>query len=114
MLPIKTKRIYEPAAPEDGFRLLVMRLWPRGVRKEAVSAWQKELGPSVALLKGFRSGDVNWEEYRKRYIAEFYAKTDLLDWVRAKAREGPVTLLCGCADESRCHRSLLRELVLKT
>lgn len=112
-IQIKTKRIYEPASADDGFRLLIMRLWPRGVRKDAVSAWEKELGPSLELLKAFRSGAADWEQYRKRYLDEVSTKRQILDWVRAKASDGTVTLLCGCQDESHCHRTLLQGLVLK-
>ena len=85
MLHIETKRIYDPPAQEDGFRLLVMRRWPRGVGKNAVDAWEKELGPSVPLLTGFRSGNVDWDEYRKRYLEEVGNKADLIEWVKKKA-----------------------------
>ena len=54
-MPFRTKRIYDPASPEDGFRLLTMRLWPRGVSKDKVSDWEKELGPSTELLGDYRS-----------------------------------------------------------
>src|SRR5262245_4672101 len=105
------KRVYEPASPEDGFRLLIMRLWPRGIRKTHVSAWEKELGPSPALLRGFLDKKVSWPEYVKRYRAEMRAKPDLLRAWSERGRREKLTLLCGCKDESHCHRSLLRELL---
>ena len=72
-MAILTKRIYDPADPSDGFRLLVMRLWPRGIRKDLVSAWEKELGPSRKLLDDFHAG-IPWAEYRMRYHDEMRAK----------------------------------------
>ena len=111
-MAILTKRIYDPADPGDGFRLLVMRLWPRGIRKAHVSAWEKELGPSRKLLDDFHAG-IPWAEYRMRYLDEMRAKPDLLgQWAERAARE-TITLLCGCKDESRCHRSLLRDVLGK-
>lgn len=108
---VRTKRVYEPRSAEDGYRLLIMRKWPRGVRKDAVDAWDKELGPSLALLAGFRQGSVPWPEYVRRYTAEMRSKPAVLRAVADRARTETVTLLCGCAEEARCHRSLLKRLV---
>lgn len=113
-MPIGTKRIYDPAEPEDGYRLLVMRLWPRGVRKERVSEWQPELGPSRSLLKAFQSGTADWEAYSRAYLREMSSKPDLVEAVRARAVTGTVTLLCSCRDENRCHRTLLKGIVEAT
>jgi uncharacterized protein YeaO (DUF488 family) len=109
--PLLTKRIYEPAAPADGTRVLVMRLWPRGIRKERVQLWLRDLGPSVPLLRAFRAGAVPWPEYRRRYLAELEggAAQEALAALRARLGDGPVTLLCGCPDERHCHRTLLRD-----
>ncbi len=87
-----------------------MRLWPRGVRKTRVDRWLKELGPSLPLLRAFRGGDVGWAQYRRRYLAGLASPPAqaALSEVRALAQRRPVTLLCGCADETRCHRTLLR------
>ena len=107
---IRTRRVYEASDPADGTRVLVMRLWPRGVRKERVDRWLRELGPVVPLLRAFRAGTIGWREYRRRYLAglERPAAGVQLAEVRALARKGRVTLLCGCADAERCHRSLLQ------
>lgn len=110
-MPIRTKRIYDTAEPEDGYRLLIMRLWPRGIRKERVSEWQPELGPSRPLLKAFQSGAVDWEGYTRVYVGEMATKRELLDAVRARTSAGTVTLLCSCRDENRCHRRLLKGLL---
>jgi len=110
MARIATKRVYEPAAPADGARVLVMRLWPRGVRKSRVHRWLRELGPVPELMRGFLAGRVPWAEYRRRYLAGLArpeARAQLAE-VRALARRGPVTLLCWCPDPARCHRSLLQ------
>ena len=108
---VRIKRVYDPPGAEDGHRLLIMRKWPRGVRREAVDAWDKELGPSLALLAGFRQGAVPWPEYVRRYTAEMRRKPAGLRAVADRARTETVTLLCGCAEEARCHRSLLKRLV---
>lgn len=111
---IRSKRVYEPPAAGDGTRVLIMRLWPRGIRKTRVDVWLKELGPVLPLLRAFRGGAIGWTEYRRRYLtglARPEAQAALAE-VRARARRGPVTLLCGCADETRCHRALLRKYLL--
>lgn len=108
---IRTKRVYEPATPADGVRVLIMRLWPRGIGKRRVHHWLRELGPVLELLRAFRSGRLTWQQYRRRYLAGLRrpeARAQLAE-VRALARRGPVTLLCGCPIEGRCHRSLLRD-----
>ena len=111
---IVTKRIYAPPAPEDGHRVLIMRLWPRGIRKERVDVWLKELGPIPTLLREFLDERITWAQYVPRYLAGLGRPEaqQAIDEVRRRAREGRVTLLCGCADEARCHRSLLRAYLL--
>jgi uncharacterized protein YeaO (DUF488 family) len=111
---IVTKRIYAAAAADDGYRVLIMRLWPRGIRKERVDAWLKELGPVSTLLRDFLDERITWEKYVPRYLAglERPEAQEAIVEVRRRAREGRVTLLCGCADEARCHRSLLRAYLL--
>ena len=107
---IGTKRVYDPPSPDDGERWLIMRLWPRGVRKDAADRWEKELGPSTGLLLAYRAGRFDWEEFARRYRAEMGAKPELLEELSSRSRRRTVTLLCGCEDESRCHRTLLKEL----
>ena len=107
---IRTRRVYDPASRADGTRVLIMRLWPRGIRKSRVDLWLRELGPVVELLRAFRGGQVDWTEYRRRYLAGLRhaeAQAQVAE-VRRLARAGTVTLLCGCPDERRCHRTLLR------
>ena len=111
---IAAKRIYEPPSASEGRRVLIMRLWPRGIRKSRVDVWLKELGPILPLMRAFRGGRIGWAEYRRRYLAGLdrpEAQTPLAA-VRAAAKTGTVTLFCGCPDENRCHRSLLRAYLL--
>jgi ribokinase len=108
---IRTKRIYDPPSPEDGYRLLVMRMWPRGVVKAAVDAWEKDLGPSRDLLTSFRAGNVSWEGLAARYREEMSARGELVDRYRDLVRRQTITLLCSCHDEARCHRTLLKEIL---
>lgn len=107
---LRTRRIYAPAEAGDGTRILIMRLWPRGIRKDRVDVWLKELGPVKPLLRDFLDKNVKWEGYVPRYLAGLErpeaqaAVAEALGYAKA----GPVTLLCGCADENRCHRTLLK------
>jgi uncharacterized protein YeaO (DUF488 family) len=110
-MTLRTKRVSDLPSPDDGERLLVMRIWPRGVRKDAVDGWQKELAPGVGLLRDYQSGRVEWAEFARRYRAEMRRHRELIAGLARRSRKGNVTLLCGCKDESRCHRSLLKELV---
>src|SRR4051812_45962224 len=92
---IRLKRAYEEPSPEDGTRILVQRLWPRGVGKDeaAIDLWLKEIGPSTELRQWFGHGPDRWEEFRKRYWAELDQKGDLLDDLKQKVKEGPVTFV---------------------
>ena len=111
---ISTRRVYDPSSRDDGTRVLVMRLWPRGIRKDRVDVWLKELGPVVPLLRAFLDEKITWAQYRPRYLKglERPEAQEQLAIVRGAAKKGRVTLLCGCADETRCHRSLLRAYLL--
>ena len=113
---ITTKRIYEPAGADDGTRVLIMRLWPRGIRKDRVTMWRKELGPVKELLRDFLDKKIDWPTYTRRYLAglERPEAQEAIAEVRVLAEQGQVTLLCGCADETHCHRSLLEEYLRST
>ena len=111
---IATKRVYEPAAPADGTRVLIMRYWPRGIRREKVDRWLRDLAPVIPLLRAFLDGKITWAQYRPRYLAGLRRPEAqaALAQVRALARRRRVTLLCGCADPQRCHRTLLQRHLL--
>ena len=108
---IKTKRVYEPADPSDGHRLLIMRRWPRGIKKTAVDSWEPDLGPSLPLLNDYRRGNIDWPTLADRYRQEMAGRPEALAKAAALAQAGDVTLLCGCQDETRCHRMLLKEIL---
>ena len=112
---LTTRRIYEEPRAGEGERILVMRLWPRGNAKSKVDRWLRELAPVLPLMRGFRSGKIPWDDYRRQYVAGL-ARPEAQAHVEEAlelARSGPVTLLCGCPDERRCHRSLLHDYLTK-
>ena len=106
---IRSKRVYDAPARSDGLRVLVMRLWPRGIRKSAVDLWLKDLGAEVANLRAWKAGRLGWPEMRRRYLAGLRREpaARALKRLRGLARRRTVTLLCSCEDPARCHRSLL-------
>ena len=110
---VKAKRIYEKPARGDGLRVLVMRLWPRGIRKQAVDLWLKDLGADVSNLRAWKAGRLDWPEMRKRYLAGLKepVAAAALAQLEALACRRVVTVLCSCEAESRCHRGILRALL---
>lgn len=111
---VRLKRAYEPAAPEDGTRILIDRLWPRGVAKAdaALDHWMKDIAPSTELRKWFGHDPAKWDEFRRRYAEEVRGHRDLLDQLRSLARDGLVTLVYSAHDEAHNDAVVLRELVL--
>lgn len=97
---IRTKRVYEPATPADGVRFLVDRLWPRGIKKDALrnDGWLKEVAPSDGLRRWFNHNPARWLEFRRRYFAELDQRADALRPILNAARHGPVTLLFAARD----------------
>lgn len=112
---IRLKRAYEPAAPDDGTRVLVDRLWPRGVSKvdAALDRWAKELAPSTELRQWFGHDPARWEEFRRRYAEELHQHPEQLEELRALARHGLLTLVYGAHDEAHNDAVVLREVLLK-
>ncbi len=108
-MAVRTKRVYDAPAGSDGLRVLVMRLWPRGIRRDTVDLWLKDLGAEVANLRAWKAGRLGWPEMRRRYLAGLRRDpaADALERLRALARRRTVTLLCSCEDAARCHRGLL-------
>jgi uncharacterized protein YeaO (DUF488 family) len=111
---VKLKRAYEPPAPGDGVRVLVDRLWPRGVSKTdaALDQWMKEIAPSTELRKWFGHDPERWEEFGRRYVVELRANDELLGQLRALARQGPVTLVYSAHDEAHNDAIVLRDVLL--
>ncbi len=111
---VKLKRAYEPHNKADGTRVLVDRLWPRGVKKAdaALDHWLKELAPSTELRKWFGHDPARWAEFRHRYTDEVHRHPDQLETLRGLARKGLVTLVYSAHDEEHNDALVLRDLVL--
>lgn len=114
MADIQTKRVYEAADPHDGFRVLVDRVWPRGMTKEQAQAnlWLKDVAPSTALRKWFAHDRTKWDVFKRRYFAELDARPDSVAELRAEMKKGRVTLLFSARD-TECNQAVaLREYLL--
>jgi uncharacterized protein YeaO (DUF488 family) len=111
---LQIKRAYEPAAPHDGERYLVDRLWPRGVKKEtlALAGWLKEVAPSRKLRQWFGHEPERWSEFRRRYRLELTANQPALQPLRAALQRGPVMLVYSAHDEVHNQAVVLREFLL--
>ena len=113
-MPVRTKRIYDPPEPGDGTRILVMRIYPRGVRRDAFHEWRKELGTAPELIKAWKAQKITWARLSQRFKAQMrddpQAQASLQDLAR-RARSERLTLLCSCGDERHCHRSLLQGMI---
>lgn len=112
---IQIKRAYEKPLLDDGIRILVDRLWPRGLTKKAagVDKWAKEIAPSTQLRKWFAHDPKHWKEFRRRYTAELQEKSEKLEEIRRLARENPITLVYGARDEVHNGAVVLRELLIR-
>ncbi len=112
---LKIKRAYEPKEPTDGERILIDRLWPRGVSKAeaGIDVWMKDMGPSTELRKWFGHDPEKWEEFKKRYLEELSSpeKTRLLEDIAQRARKGTVTLIYSAKDTEHSDVKVLEELI---
>ncbi len=108
------KRAYEPPSAEDGTRILIDRLWPRGVSKAdaALDRWMKEIAPSAELRRWFGHDPARWDEFRRRYVEELHRNAELLGELRSLARQGMVTLVYSAHDEVHNDAIVLRDLLL--
>ena len=110
---ITCKRVYEEAREEDGYRVLVDRLWPRGLKKSdvAMDAWNKSLAPSTTLRKAFHSETIDFAEFSRQYRAELATQTDEIAQLAERARAGQVTLLYGAKNTEQNHARVLAEVL---
>jgi len=111
---IKLKRSYEPAASDDGRRILIDRLWPRGMTKAKaqLDQWVKDLAPSSELRQWHAHDPSRWEEFRRRYAEEVRMHSEQLEELRALARPAPLTLVYSACDEVRNNAVALRDFLL--
>jgi uncharacterized protein YeaO (DUF488 family) len=110
---LRAKSVYDPPEPSDGSRVLATRYWPRGVPKAAADEYVRALSPSEELLRSFKEGRIDWWAFRKGYLEEMKgpeAQAEIRRLARLTATR-PLTVICVCKDASRCHRSLLVELI---
>jgi uncharacterized protein YeaO (DUF488 family) len=110
-MPIDLKGAYDPPAQSDGRRILVDRVWPRGIAKDdlQIDAWLKDLAPSTELRKWFGHDPAKWDEFRKRYARELEQRSDELEELLEKARAGRVTLIFSAKDTRHNNAVALRE-----
>ena len=112
---IQIKRVYDPVEASDGFRYLVDRLWPRGVKKEdlPLKGWAKNLAPSDTLRRLYHSERIGWEEFRERYIFELDADPEAWSPMAGLALRKKVTLLTATRDTKQNHALVLRDYLLQ-
>src|SRR5690348_10516314 len=110
---IRVKRVYEAPSRKDGFRILVDRLWPRGLTKEraAVDLWLKDVAPSPELRKWFAHDPAKWEQFERRYWAELRQHEDAVGLLRQRIKAGPVTFVYAARDEAHNGALALKEFL---
>jgi len=110
---IKVKRIYDPPSPDDGKRILIDRLWPRGMKKEEahIDQWLKEISPSNELRKWYSHDPAKWPEFKKRYRAEISKEMELLKRIKNEGKKGTVTLLFSTKELELNNAVALKEII---
>ena len=111
---VRLKRAYEPPSADDGARILVDRLWPRAISKQALALdqWMKDIAPSTELRRWFGHDPGRWHEFCRRYAAEVHEHQDLLEELRAHARKARITLVFSARDEMHNDAVALRSFIL--
>lgn len=112
-MKLQIKRVYEAPAGDDGKRILVDRLWPRGLSRDkaAIDTWIKEVAPSNELRRWYNHEPAKWEEFRKRYLHELEGKTELVTELRKEIGKGPATLLCAAKDAAHSNARVLADAI---
>jgi uncharacterized protein YeaO (DUF488 family) len=110
---MKIKRVYEKPEKDDGIRILVDRLWPRGLTKEkaGIDLWLKDIAPSTELRKWFDHDPEKWKEFRKRYSEELKKNEEQVSLLKDQIKKGTVTLVYGAKDEEHNEALVLKELI---
>lgn len=114
-MDVRLKRAYEPARASDGYRVLIDRLWPRGVSREEarLGEWTRELAPTGELRRWFGHDPARFEEFRRRYAEELALQESKLNELRRRARDGTVTLVYGARDTEHNDAVVLAEILQK-
>jgi uncharacterized protein YeaO (DUF488 family) len=109
----KIKRVYDPVSPDDGKRILIDRLWPRGIKKEKahIDEWLKEIAPSHELRKWYSHDPAKWDEFKKRYKKELAGEQELLKKIKAEGRKQTVTLLFSSKELELNNAAALKEML---
>lgn len=112
-MDVRVKRAYEPVSPGDGYRVLIDRLWPRGISRDRahLDAWEKDLSPRTDLREWFGHDPGRFDEFRRRYIEELRARRPLIAELRRHAREGTLTLVHSARDTEHNDAVVLAEVV---
>ncbi len=110
---IKTKSIYDEKEPSDGTRILIMRKWPRGIKKDKIDEWDKPYAPSEKLLADWNNERISFKEFKSRYLKEMKMCTEKIKELSKKAKNETITLLCHERNDEHCHRKMLKELIEK-
>ena len=112
---IQVKRVYDPPSADDGLRVLVDRLWPRGLSKASLKLdeWMKEIAPSNELRQWFGHDESKWEEFQKRYFKELDNHSDLIEQLLQKSHTGKLTLLFAAKDEEHNNAVALKKYLEK-
>jgi uncharacterized protein YeaO (DUF488 family) len=110
---IRIKRVYDPPGPQDGYRILIDRLWPRGLSKDKadIDEWRKDLAPSDRLRKWFKHEPARWEEFRRRYRKELGPRIKEMKGLARKKRPRTITLLYGARDKEHNNAVALKKLL---
>lgn len=107
------KTVYDKPEKADGKRILVMRIWPRGISKGRIDVWMKELGSPKELITRWKNNEITWDRFAREYRKSLIGKENLLKDLAAQSKRGTITLLCTEKDPGICHRSLLKDEVEK-
>ena len=110
---IKTKRIYDKLEADDGFRILVDRIWPRGIKKNdiIIDLWQKDIAPSASLRKWFNKDQRKWDKFKSSYYEELNGKQEIVKLLLEKAEKGTITLLYSSKEEQYNNAIALKEFL---
>lgn len=110
MVEIALKRVYEKSSPEDGYRVLVDRLWPRGLSKEKaeIDEWNQDLAPSTELRHWFHHDPELWEEFSEKYLQELQSNDESEKFLQQHKNQEKITLVYAAKDEEHCHPIILK------